>query len=385
MRMADEATPARPHFEILDGLRGAAALAVVAFHFFEVHSGGDVFKQVVNHGYLAVDFFFLLSGFVIGYAYDGRWSQMSPWGFLRRRLIRLQPMVVFGGAVGALAYYGQASPMFPMIAPAPIWQLLLVALAGVLMVPLTPAFSASLRGWGETYPLNAPTWSLFFEYLANLAYALLLRRLGLKALAALTLLCAGLTLHLLFAAPRADLIGGWELNSAHLHIGFTRLLFPFLGGLLLFRLGWRLRLPGGFWSCAAALLALLAWPRPGTPTAMWPNAAYEALCVLLLFPLIVAAGAGSPLGAGPARAICAILGRLSYPLYIVHYPFIYLYFALTSQGHGGIATASVLFAAVVALAYAALRWYDEPLRAWLSGRRAAMDTPSLATMDRANP
>ena len=66
----------KPRYEILDGLRGVASMIVVAFHLFETYSGNPV-HQILNHGYLAVDFFFVLSGFVVGYAYDDRWDRMS--------------------------------------------------------------------------------------------------------------------------------------------------------------------------------------------------------------------------------------------------------------------------------------------------------------------
>ena len=78
----------KPRYEILDGLRGVAAMIVVAFHLLETYSKGPAY-QVLNHGYLAVDFFFVLSGFVIGYAYDDRWNRMSLKGFFKRRLVRL--------------------------------------------------------------------------------------------------------------------------------------------------------------------------------------------------------------------------------------------------------------------------------------------------------
>src|SRR5882757_1690877 len=102
----------KPHFPILDGLRGVAALTVVAFHICEAHSTSHL-DQVINHGYLAVDFFFLLSGFVIGYAYDDRWMKMSVGNFFKRRLIRLQPMVIMGMIVGAIAFYFQGSALWP--------------------------------------------------------------------------------------------------------------------------------------------------------------------------------------------------------------------------------------------------------------------------------
>ena len=91
----------KPHYEILDGLRGVAAVMVVIFHLFEAHAGGSHLTQIINHGYLAVDFFFMLSGFVIGYAYDDRWNRMTVGTFFKRRIIRLHPMVIMGSIVGA--------------------------------------------------------------------------------------------------------------------------------------------------------------------------------------------------------------------------------------------------------------------------------------------
>ena len=90
MRRNSNLAPGKNHFVVLDGLRGVASLIVVIFHLCETYSFGDPVRQVINHGYLAVDFFFLLSGFVIAYAYDDRWGRMSQWEFYKRRLIRLQ-------------------------------------------------------------------------------------------------------------------------------------------------------------------------------------------------------------------------------------------------------------------------------------------------------
>src|SRR5215475_14103406 len=84
------------HYKILDGLRGVAAITVVAFHILETFTNGDHSKQIINHGYLAVDFFFALSGFVIGYAYDDRWNKMTLKDFFKRKLIRLHPMIIAG-------------------------------------------------------------------------------------------------------------------------------------------------------------------------------------------------------------------------------------------------------------------------------------------------
>src|SRR5450631_2286933 len=95
---------AKPHYPILDGLRGVAAILVVAFHIFETHSTSHL-DQIINHGYLAVDFFFLLSGFVVGYAYDDRWGRMSTWEFIKIRLVRLHPLVILGTLIGAICFW----------------------------------------------------------------------------------------------------------------------------------------------------------------------------------------------------------------------------------------------------------------------------------------
>ncbi|HEX8013879.1 MAG TPA: acyltransferase, partial [Flavobacterium sp.] len=141
----------KKHYEILDGLRGVAAIIVVAFHIFEAFTGGNRFKQIINHGYLAVDFFFLLSGFVVAYAYDDRWEKMTQWEFYKRRLIRLQPMVIMGMIIGAIFYYFQASDiLFPMIAGMEVWKVILTMIIGFTLLPVPP--SMEIRGWGEMHP-----------------------------------------------------------------------------------------------------------------------------------------------------------------------------------------------------------------------------------------
>src|SRR5215467_6046222 len=114
---------AKPHYLILDGLRGVAAVMVVGLHIFEAHSTSPL-DQIINHGYLAVDFFFVLSGFVIGYAYDDSWNKMTLGGFFKRRLIRLHPMIIIATVIGAITFYFQDSSFFPNIHTVPVWKFL---------------------------------------------------------------------------------------------------------------------------------------------------------------------------------------------------------------------------------------------------------------------
>ena len=176
----------KPHYHILDGLRGVAALTVVCFHLFEAYATSHL-DQRINHGYLAVDFFFILSGFVIGYAYDDRWTKMTVWEFLKRRVIRLHPMVVIGTLIGAVMFYFQGCSVWD-VSRVSVGALLLATLMNALLIPATPG--AEIRGVGEMFPLNGPSWSLFFEYIGNLLYAFFIRLLPTRALAALVLLAA---------------------------------------------------------------------------------------------------------------------------------------------------------------------------------------------------
>lgn len=124
--------------------------------------------------------------------------------------------------------------MFPNIAGTGPGMFLLTIIAGYLMLPMP--VSMDIRGWTETYPLDGPAWSLFFEYLANILYAIIIRRFSTKVLAVLVFIAAIILLQFALTSPTGDLVGGWALNEEQLRIGFTRLLFPFLAGLLLSRI-----------------------------------------------------------------------------------------------------------------------------------------------------
>ena len=375
----------KPHYPILDGLRGVAALVVVAFHLLETHSTSHR-DQLINHGYLAVDFFFLLSGFVIGYAYDDRWGRMTLGNFVQRRLVRLQPMVVLGMLIGGACFYFQAGSLWPTIATTPVWKLLLVMLLGCLMIPMPLAMD--IRGWTETYPLDGPGWSLFFEYIANLLYALVVRRFATWALALLVVVSAAALLHLAVTSPAGDVIGGWSLEPTQLHVGFARMMYPFFAGLLLFRVARPGRVRHAFGWCSLLVIAALALPRVGGSAHLWQNGLYDSLSIIFLFPLIIWLGVSGELTTRASRRWCTVLGELSYPLYITHYPFIYLYTAWVYNNkiplRTGWPVAALTFLIVVALAYACLKLYDEPVRAWLQqkmlGRAVGPQQEKVATV-----
>lgn len=373
----------KPRFEILDGLRGVAAMIVVAFHLFETYSKGPS-DQILNHGYLAVDFFFVLSGFVIGYAYDDRWGKMNVWGFFKRRLIRLQPMVILGTLIGAFWFYFGGAPGFELVMQTPWWKLLLIVILGCLMFPTPP--SMDIRGWQEINSLNGAAWSLMWEYVANILYALFVRRLNVIVLAVMVTVSAFLTIDLCLnldtfgllevrSYAKYTVIGGFGLTPDQIYIGICRLLYPFFGGLLLYRLGkCRIKLNrGGMTWCSVAVAATLVVPHLGGIDHEWINGLYCAVVILLIYPAVVAAGAGSPLRGRRTTAICKFLGMISYPLYITHYPMIYVQMNWAARHADAplsthIWVAVSLFIASIAVAYASVKVYDIPVRAWLSER-----------------
>ena len=182
-RISTAFADSKPHYALLDGLRGVAALLVVWYHIFEGYAfAGGTMITTVNHGYLAVDFFFMLSGFVVSYAYDDRLGKsLTLKNFFKRRLIRLHPMVVMGAIVGLIAYCIQGCVQWDGTQVS-VTNILISLLLGMLLIPVFPGAAHDVRGNGEMFPLNGPGWSLFFEYIGNILYALFIRRFSNKVL-----------------------------------------------------------------------------------------------------------------------------------------------------------------------------------------------------------
>jgi peptidoglycan/LPS O-acetylase OafA/YrhL len=370
--MSTQTITSKPHFPILDGLRGVAALMVVAFHIFEAHTTNPPFDQIINHGYLAVDFFFLLSGYVIGYAYDDRWDTMTIGNFFKRRLIRLQPMVIMGMIIGALLFYFQDSLLWPHIHEVPVWKMLIIMLIGFTLIPIPPSYD--IRGWVELHPLNGPGWSLFYEYIGNILYAIFVRKFSNTALSILVFLSGCALIHLAVTSTNGDIIGGWSLEPAQIHIGFTRMMYPFFAGLLLFRMGKLTKVKNAFFWCSLLVVIALSIPRIGGSEHLWWNGIYDSLVVIFFFPLVIYLAASGEIKSKFSSKVCKFFGDISYPIYITHYPIIYIYTAWAIDGKIPISKVypiSILtFLSCIALAYMTLKLYDIPVRKWITKKLA---------------
>ena len=397
----------RRHFEILDGLRGIAASAVVLLHLNETFHWTHAHTPIVfGHAYLAVEFFILLMGYVLGLAYDRRWEGgLTAGAFCRRRLARLHPFVILGTLLGLVVYWGTGGypHAFGGLAKLSGWSFAGVVACACALVPVA--------GFGPINPFNGCSWTLFYEYVGNFLYAVFVRRFSRTVLVAATVVsfvllgCLVLRINLnglfdlawlhfplfdeLAARKGYTLVGGISMSAANFWVGCMRLAFPFLAGLLISRLGWKIRLPKGVAAplCFIALTAIFLIPegyrvgdkvaawRLGTPETAWLNGVVELLAVGLALPLILMVGAGSEVKGARAGRLCLWAGALSYPLYMTHYPFIdwqmyvcWKVFDWKAWSVGAMcAWAAAQFAFAVGVAYLAKRWFDDPIQQWLKG------------------
>ena len=397
----------KPHYILLDGLRGVAALMVLWYHVFEgfAFAKGSVI-ETFNHGHLGVDFFFLLSGFVISYAYDDRWKSrqrstvnsqqttaksLSLKDFFKRRLIRLHPMLVMGAFIGLICFLLQGGVKWDGSSTPIHWTLIAFVLT-LFFIPAYPGASYDIRGNAEMFPLNGPSWSLFFEYIGNILYALFIRKLSNKMLTVLVGTTGILWIWFVaFDISGYDMIGiGWTLDVVNFFGGLLRMMFPFTLGMLMARLFSQRTTDNRrqsfftnniFWIATIVLFALFSVPyisgedvtsRVPTLANISLNGIYELFCIMVVFPLIVWIAALSDSAQSKfTLRISKFLGDLSYPLYIVHYPVMYLFYAwlIKNQYYTlGETWQMVILVLVVCivLAYACLKLYDEPIRKKLS-------------------
>lgn len=311
---------------MLDGIRGIAALAVLVFH-----ARLDVFASL-DRAYLMVDLFFLLSGFVLTLAFEQRLRDGLSWhSFMWKRCRRLWPVIAAGVAIGAACF----AILLDSGWGARNW-VMSIAMALLLIPTLW-----TTRG-GALFPLNRPHWSLFFEVLANLIHALVLVRLGTRALCVLLALIAPA---LAYAAwLNGDLTFGAFQNGWY--FGLLRVGYSYIAGIILARL-WQQRerrawLP---WYAVLALplAVLLAIELPP----VWLG---DVLAVVAAFPVIIWLGTASPVPP-TARPALAALGALSYPLYAVHWPVLTLMENYAPSTAGKVAAMGLAIAIAAATAF----------------------------------
>ncbi|MGG6892940.1 MULTISPECIES: acyltransferase family protein [Rhizobium] len=294
----------RHRYAALDAMRGLAAFAVVVYHLD---------RPYAPSAYIAVDFFFVLSGFVIARAYGEKLaSGMTMLAFMKARYARLYPLFLIGSVFGLvqLLLHWQAAGIGRADLGASI-------LSTVFMLP-SPSFLTRSAGdiW-PLYPLNGPAWSLFWELLANLVFALVLFRLKTRSLILIAAVSLAMLIGSVFFHKSLDL--GWEWRSVD--GGFARVFFSFTLGMIIYRLRSRTA-PGRTVNSYAALLPIAAiCILLFLPTY---SLKYALVFCILVSPLVVLAGTMLELPAKLQR-LGIFLGYLSYPIYMCHRGFTEIY------------------------------------------------------------
>ncbi|MFP8781166.1 acyltransferase family protein [Hydrogenophaga sp. RWCD_12] len=326
------------HYAALDGLRGVAALLVVVFH------AGPFFGKIVPGGYLAVDMFFVLSGFVIEHAYGQRLrDNLGVWGFTKLRLIRFYPLYLAGLLAGValelLLHFMHAKNSI---------SLDVIAIQFSFAALFVPAVFEA-----DAFPLNIPAWSLFFELLVNVLYALFAPRLKTAALvlvAAVSLLIFGLYIAL----------GSGQMPGPQVHdmpMAFLRTVFSFTVGVLVYRYRRPFSIDPGVFLLAICFLFLLPLPQEY-------RKAFDLICIAIVLPAIVWVAAG-----GEPRIFksgFAVLGAISYGIYAIHYPLIWLVRGFADRLKLPMAPVGVgMLLALVVVCYWLDKYYDQPVRGWL--------------------
>lgn len=340
-------------------MRGVAALVVITDHV-----PSPLLETLVPGRYLAVDFFFALSGFVLAHVYGARLtSGMTAPRFMSARVVRLFPLYIFATLLAAaLAFIGSVKGWG---GSAPVPHVAASTFFGLFMLPTPPPLSI----WPDApFPLVGPAWSLFFELVANLAFALFIRRLNFRVLAVI------MAVNAVFIAITAFMIGKLDSGFAWSNFagGFVRVGYAFFAGVLVYRLRAHWTAPTlPAWAAFGLLLIVFAVPAHG----VW-RPAFDTIAAILLMPALVAMAANAAVS-GAARAVCAFMGLLSYGFYVLQVP-VRDWLAIvvvhipgrSAQLHGAFDVAFVA-AVTIAAAWILNYVYDVPVRNMLSRKKGA--------------
>lgn len=363
---ANERVLTRHHrFEFLDALRGIAACFVVFYH------APPSIKQVVSfpQSFLAVDFFFALSGFVIAFSYEDRLQRgMSFRTFSLARITRLYPLYFLGLMAGLLAKLARMH-----MVPGTRTSVGAIALTTLLSLFMLPAL---LRNGvtADAFPMNPPSWSLFSEMAANLLYAVLAIRRWAGSLLIGAISVASMAYFFYYVRYCGGLLEAGSAASNY-YAGLARVGFSFFVGVLIFRLRSfaTLRLKGIMAAVTALSIVALLCAVLGT-NVLSANPLLAFVAIIILFPAMVFFGAAVPMPERGKR-LSLRLGEISYPLYVLHVPLLSPLFLLEHKLPMTPAVRIAFFiylALLVPLTWAIALYIDAPIRRFLGHKTASL-------------
>lgn len=331
------APPWEGRYVTLDGMRGIAALAVALFHYN---------ISQAPHGYVAVDFFFALSGFVLCRTYKPRWEAgLTTWQFMKQRVVRLYPLFLAGIVITTLSAISNH-----WTGKGDVYSYAKIAKSlpfNLLMLP--SPFTNTL------FPTNVPAWSLFFELIASLGLALVLFHLPRAGQVAIALVAA------CFFIPAVLEREGGNLGPLWSQTGNTmlRTTMSFTIGVLLASLPAKEVRHAGWLGviCLVAIVAMLV-----ADPAFIPKSWYDIACAVIVSPLLVWLGSRGE----PSRVLVPVawfLGEVSYAVYAVHWALMEpLRYFKDDLGWNEVLMGAVYLASCVTLGWLCVRWVDIPLR-----------------------
>lgn len=385
----------RKHIVTIEGLRGLSALIVLALHC-ATELGYDA---LLPHGALSVDFFFIISGFVVAHAYEFNIKSGWPlWYFVRIRLIRLYPMILFGLILGVFVYLAKE---FGSHVAVPWGRVVLNILLSVALIPSPIIFDES---WEFIFPFNGVTWSLFFEILINTIYAMIIVKISTRTIVFISIV--GAVFVIIQCYYLGSISGGMNFDYANSNIsgnnnrlyfdydsslfgkiplpaflvfGTGRAIFPFFIGVLLNRIdGYFQKLQKISTFFPVVLLITVFFCH--TSKYIW---IYESASVIFLLPsvLILAINTKDDI---KFVKLYSWLGKMSYPLYLVHYPIVrtFGHYQRSLDLHGARLLGTVILEVVicVTVAHIVTVLYDEPVREWLTNRFLSRQHSMVAGM-----
>lgn len=299
----------RKHYDGLDLIRGIAAIAVLVYH---VDFMFGLRGSLLTGGYLAVDLFFILSGFVIASNYEGRVSQgtISMRVFATRRITRLYPLYALTLVAGLFIMTARYTSQHGYLDAGP---LLISAFSNALLIP------SFARAYGSDvlYPFNAASWSIFYEVFINAVFFLLLAQLKTRRL---LIIWGASSVALAMVAWRVGNIDvGWAIQN--FISGFARVTFSFLSGMLIWRAHsirpWR----SSSISFAALLVVTLILMQVHKQIPSPLLGVVDLCAIITLLPALVISGVGVEFSTAYGN-IAKYLGNISYSVYLIQGPLI---------------------------------------------------------------